>query len=79
MAIASWDHISAYWASVAAIAGAFWPSTLVAISAMSWARLASMTGGGTVAANAASYAAAAASACAPACSARTAVTLIQAT
>ena len=35
MAAASWAHISAYCASVAAIAGVFWPEKLVAISAIS--------------------------------------------
>ena len=54
MAAASWAHISMYWASVAAIAGVFWPRMLVAINAASRARLAAITGGGTVAANAVS-------------------------
>jgi hypothetical protein len=43
-----------YWASVAMIAGVFWPKKLVAISAINRARLAAITGGGTVIANAAS-------------------------
>jgi hypothetical protein len=46
--------MSPYWASVAAIAGVFWPKTFVATSDVSWARLAAITGGGTVIANAAS-------------------------
>jgi hypothetical protein len=54
MAAASWAHISPYCASVAAIAGLFWPKKFVAINAASWARLAAITGGGTVAANAVS-------------------------
>jgi hypothetical protein len=37
---------------VAAIAGVFWPRKLVAINAAKSARLAAMTDGGTVAANA---------------------------
>lgn len=53
MVAASWAHISKYWASVTAIAGPLWPKKLVAISAISWARLAAITGGGTVIANAA--------------------------
>jgi hypothetical protein len=43
-----------YWASVAMIAAVFWPKKLVAISAINRARLAAITGGGTVIANAAS-------------------------
>ncbi|CFS17869.1 Uncharacterised protein [Mycobacterium tuberculosis] len=54
MAAASWAHISAYWASVAAIAGVFCPKKLVATSATNSARLATTTGGGTVIANASS-------------------------
>ncbi len=54
MAAASCAHISAYWASVAAIAAVFCPSRLVAINVINSARLASITGGGTVAAKAAS-------------------------
>ncbi len=79
MAAASWAHIWKYCASVAAIAGVFCPRTLVATSAANWARLAAMSGGGTVAANAASNAPAAASACAAVCSACAAVALIHAT
>jgi hypothetical protein len=45
---------------VAAIAALFWPRKLVATSVISRLRLAAMTGGGTVMANAASYAAVAA-------------------
>ena len=44
---------------MAAIAGVFWPSRLVAISDSSRVRFVSIAGGGTVAANAASKAAAA--------------------
>src|ERR1700761_4941848 len=54
IAVASWAHISAYWTSVAAIAAVFCPSTLVAINVISRLRLAAITGGGTVIANAAS-------------------------
>jgi hypothetical protein len=39
---------------VAAIAGTFWPKILVATNDASAARLAAITGGGTVAANAVS-------------------------
>ncbi|OMC51554.1 hypothetical protein A5747_23150 [Mycobacterium sp. IS-836] len=53
IAPASWAHISPYSASVAAIAGVFWPRMLVAISNISCARLAATIGGGTVIANAA--------------------------
>ena len=60
MAAASWAHISMYWASVAMIAGVFCPKKLVAISVISNTRLATITGGGTVIANALSNAAAAA-------------------
>src|ERR1700753_3833950 len=60
MAAASWAHISAYRASVIMIAGVFCPKKLVATKASSSARLAAITGGGTVIANAASYAATAA-------------------
>ena len=52
--MASCAHISAYCASVAAIAGVFCPKKFVATNAASRLRLAAMTGGGTVAANAAS-------------------------
>src|SRR5437868_982398 len=79
MAQASWAHISEYWASVAAIAGVFWPKKLVAISVINKARLAAITGGGTLAANATSYAAAAASAWMAVSSAWSAVVLIHAT
>ncbi|BAN30280.1 hypothetical protein MAHJHV53_29410 [Mycobacterium avium subsp. hominissuis] len=54
MAAASWAHISPYCASVAAIAAAFCPSTLLAINAASWARLAATSAGGTVMAKAVS-------------------------
>ena len=43
-----------YWASVAAIAGVFCPRKLVAINAIDRARLAAISGGGTVIAYAAS-------------------------
>src|ERR1700749_3648782 len=59
IATASCAHISLYSASVAAIAGVFCPNRFVAISDVSWVRLAATSGGGTVAANAASYAGAA--------------------
>ena len=49
-----------YWASVAAIAGVFCPKKFVATSVINNTRLAAITGGGTVIANAASKAAAAA-------------------
>ena len=54
IAPASWAYISPYSASVAAIAGVFWPRMFVAISDISCARLAAIIGGGTVIANAAS-------------------------
>src|SRR5580693_29969 len=54
IAPASWAHISAYWASVAAIAGVFCPKMLVPTSIANKDRLATITGGGTVAVNAAS-------------------------
>src|SRR6202453_3487690 len=57
IAPASWAHISAYWASVAAIAGVFCPTMLVATNAANNDRLAATIGGATVALNAASYAA----------------------
>ncbi|RFZ39491.1 hypothetical protein NCTC2275_00185 [Mycobacterium marinum] len=47
-------HISAYSASLAAIAAVFWPKKFVAISPASSVRLATMAGGGTVIANACS-------------------------
>src|ERR1700677_316195 len=54
IAPASWAHISAYCASVAAIAGVFCPTMLVATNAANNDRLATITGGATVAANAVS-------------------------
>jgi hypothetical protein len=54
IAAASWAHISAYCASVAAIAGVFCPKMLVATKAANNVRLAAITGGATVAVNAAS-------------------------
>src|SRR5438309_11440548 len=78
MATASWAHISAYWISVAAIAGVFCPKTLVATSCASWLRLAAISAGGTCAANAASYAPAAAVAWVAASAAWAAVPCIQA-
>ena len=60
IAVASWAHISLYSASVAMIAGVFCPKMLVAINAMSRARLAAISGGGTVIAYAVSKAPAAA-------------------
>ncbi|VAZ71814.1 hypothetical protein LAUMK4_00658 [Mycobacterium persicum] len=68
-----------YWASVVAIAAVFWPKKLVAISASSWARLAAITGGGTVIAKACSKAVAAAVAWAAVCRACSAVTVSQST
>jgi hypothetical protein len=64
---------------VAAIAGVFCPKMLVAISIINSARLAAITGGGTVAAKAASYAAAATLAWLPVSSACAAVAFIHAT
>ncbi|CAG6916059.1 hypothetical protein PICSAR240_03696 [Mycobacterium avium subsp. paratuberculosis] len=52
--VASCTHISAYCASVAAMAAELTPRKLVATSVASNDRLAAITGGGTVAANAAS-------------------------
>ena len=52
---------------MAAIAGVFCPSTFVATSVASKLRLATISGGGTVAAKAVSYAPTAAVACAAAC------------
>jgi hypothetical protein len=54
MAAASCAHISPYCASVAAIAGVFCPRKFVAVSVINRLRLAAITGGGTVIANAAS-------------------------
>ena len=67
MAAASWAHISAYRASVAMMAALLIPRKLVATSIANCARLAAITGGGTVAANAVSNADAAACAWAAAC------------
>ena len=61
---------------MAIIAGVFCPKKFVAISSNSKARLAAITGGGTVIANAVSKAAAAALACAPVSSACPAVVVI---
>ena len=47
IAPASWAHISPYSASVAAIAGVFWPRMFVATSDINRARLAATIGGGT--------------------------------
>ncbi|OBK42657.1 hypothetical protein A5657_07135 [Mycobacterium kubicae] len=49
-------HISPYWASKAASAAVFWPSTLVDSSCARLTRLAAITGGGTIAASAVSKA-----------------------
>ena len=62
IADASCAHISKYSASVAAIAGVFCPNQLVAINVASSVRLAAITGGGTVIANAVSCAVTAAAA-----------------
>src|ERR1700756_4356540 len=59
------------------MAGVFWPRMFVATSIINNARLAAMTGGGTVIANAAENAAAAALAWVPACSACAAVLISQ--
>jgi hypothetical protein len=67
IAAASWAHICAYWASVAAIAPVFWPRMFVATSPASNERFAAITGGGTVIAKAVSKAAAEAIACVAAC------------
>jgi hypothetical protein len=64
---------------VAAIAGVFWPKKLVAINIISRARFATISGGGTVAANAAAWAPAAARAWVAASSACWAVAPIHAT
>src|ERR1700733_13092648 len=76
MAAASCAHIWPYCASVAAIAGPFCPSRCVATSDANCVRLAAITGGGTVIANAASYADAAAIAWFAVCSASAAVVFI---
>src|SRR6516165_7199013 len=60
MAATSWAHISMYRASVAMIAGVFCPKKFVATNAANNTRLATISGGDTVIANAASKAAAAA-------------------
>src|ERR1700685_2356158 len=54
IAPASRAHSSAYWASVAAIAGVFCPTMLVATNSANNSRLAAMIGGGTGGLNAAS-------------------------
>src|ERR1700684_2951943 len=69
MAAASWAHISIDWSAIAAIAGVFCPKKLVAISVINNTRLAAITGGGTVIANAVSKAAAANRAWTAVCSA----------
>ncbi|CKP83121.1 Uncharacterised protein [Mycobacterium tuberculosis] len=46
----SWAHIAPYCASLVAIAGVFWPKTLVLTSDSIVRRLAAITVGGTVAA-----------------------------
>jgi hypothetical protein len=79
MAAASCAHISAYSASLTAIAGVFCPKKLVATSTASWMRFAATTGGGTVAAKAVSKAAAAARAWPAVRSACVAVAAAQAT
>src|SRR5580693_295650 len=79
MAAASWAHISMYSASVAAIAALFCPKKLVAINVINNTRLAAITGGGTVIANAVSKAAAAARAWLAASSAAAPAALIQLT
>src|SRR5574337_374577 len=79
MAATSCAHISAYWVSVAAIAGVFCPKKFVATSAINKLRLAAISGGGTVAANAVSYAVAAILAWVAVCSACAAVALTHAT
>src|ERR1700677_343638 len=54
IAAASWGHISAYWASMAAIAGVFCPTMFSATNTANNSRLTAISGGGTVAANAVS-------------------------
>src|ERR1700729_3206625 len=49
IAVASWAHMSAYCASVATIAGVFWPYRFPSTSHASWLRLAAITGGGALA------------------------------
>jgi|SRR6516164_279075 hypothetical protein len=71
MAATSCAHISTYWASVAMMAGVLMPRKLVATREAKSTRLAAMTGGGTVAAKAASWAAAAACAWMEDCPANT--------
>src|ERR1700744_741241 len=48
IATASCAHISTYSASLAAIAGEFWPRKLVAVNEASWTRFAVTADGGTV-------------------------------
>ncbi|OBI03843.1 hypothetical protein A5679_15955 [Mycobacterium scrofulaceum] len=72
----AWAHISAYCASVAMIAAVLSPRKFVATSITSRARFAAISGGGTVAAKAASNAAAAARAWPAACPACVAAALI---
>src|ERR1700739_1465191 len=79
MAPASWAHISAYCASVVAIAGVFCPKMFVATRASSRLRLAAIAGRGTVSSKAASERAAAALAWLAVCSACAAVVRVHAT
>src|SRR5271163_89705 len=78
MPSASWIHISKYSASFWAIAPVFWPRKLLATSVVNSARLAVISGGGTIDAYAVWYAPAAALACVPVWAASAAVLCSQA-
>src|ERR1700677_918185 len=77
MASVSVAHICSYSASMSAIAGLVWPRQFVVASDIRCARLALITCGGTIAANADSWMLAAAAAWVPACSAWAAVAFSQ--
>src|SRR5580704_9956414 len=78
MPSASWIHMSRYSASFWAIAPVFWPRKLLDTSVVNSARLAVITGGGTIEAYAVWYAPAAALAWAPVWAASAAVLCSQA-
>ena len=78
MPSASWIHMSRYSASFWAIAPVFWPRKLLDTSVVNSARLAVITGGGTIEAYAVWYAPAAAWAWAPVWAASAAVLCSQA-
>src|SRR6202046_5817490 len=78
MPSASWIHMSRYSASFWAIAPVFWPRKLLDTSAVNSARLAVITGGGTIEAYAVWYAPAAAWAWEPVWAASAAVLCSQA-